>query len=466
MLAGSQRSEAVRATARELLDSGGSNRRKSKGRQKAKAKVRQDQRPHDETRGKRYLVETFGCQMNVHDSERMAGLLEQAGYEPAQRCARRRRRGGQHLQRPRARRGQALYPAWRAPRPRRRNRPAAGRRGGRMRGAAGGRRAAVQDQRPRDRRRAGHAAGEAAAGARRAGPRDGARRRRAGRWTSARVRRRDVPGRRRAARRRRARLRDHHRGLQRPLRLLRRAPHAGPRADARQARHPARTSRRPWRRAGPRCSSSARSSTTTRRRTIRPAISPACSRPCTRCRALRRIRFASPHPRHTSQRLIEAIRDLPRVCKHFHLPLQSGSTRVLRAMRRRHTREEYLELVGRIRDAVPGITLSTDLIVGFPGETAEDFERHDVDARRGPATTACSRSSTRRGRTRWQPNACPTTSPRTRRRAASWRCRRCSGTIQLELHEAAVGPVPRCWWIRSAGGAIGRWPAAPAATRW
>ena len=89
---------------------------------------------------------------------------------------------------------------------------------------------------------------------------------------------------------------------------------------------------------------------------------------------LRRIRFASPHPRHTSQRLIEAIRDLPLVCKHFHLPLQSGSTRVLRAMRRRHTREEYLGLVARVREGVPGITLSTDLIVGFPGETEADFE--------------------------------------------------------------------------------------------
>ena len=91
-------------------------------------------------------------------------------------------------------------------------------------------------------------------------------------------------------------------------------------------------------------------------------------------RGLQRIRFASPHPRHTSPRLIEAVRDLPRVCKHLHLPLQSGSTRVLKAMRRRHTREEYLDLVARIRDAVPGIALSTDLIVGFPGEQAGDFD--------------------------------------------------------------------------------------------
>jgi tRNA-2-methylthio-N6-dimethylallyladenosine synthase len=89
---------------------------------------------------------------------------------------------------------------------------------------------------------------------------------------------------------------------------------------------------------------------------------------------IERIRFASPHPRHTGTRLIEAVRDLPHVCKHVHLPVQSGSTRVLRAMRRRHTREEYLDLVARIRESIPGVTLSTDVIVGFPGETAEDFD--------------------------------------------------------------------------------------------
>ena len=89
---------------------------------------------------------------------------------------------------------------------------------------------------------------------------------------------------------------------------------------------------------------------------------------------IRRIRFASPHPRHTGTRLIEAMRDLPRVCKHLHLPVQSGSTRVLHAMRRRHTREEYLDLVTRIRESIPGVTLSTDMIVGFPGEKAADFE--------------------------------------------------------------------------------------------
>jgi tRNA-2-methylthio-N6-dimethylallyladenosine synthase len=88
-----------------------------------------------------------------------------------------------------------------------------------------------------------------------------------------------------------------------------------------------------------------------------------------------RIRFASPHPRHVTPRMIEAMRDLPRVCRHLHLPVQSGSTTVLRAMRRRHTREEYLALIEQLRAAMPDIALSTDTIVGFPGETREDFEQ-------------------------------------------------------------------------------------------
>jgi tRNA-2-methylthio-N6-dimethylallyladenosine synthase len=88
-----------------------------------------------------------------------------------------------------------------------------------------------------------------------------------------------------------------------------------------------------------------------------------------------RVRFASPHPRHVTDRLIAALRDIPQVCKHLHLPVQSGSTRVLKAMRRRYTRESYLETVDRVRAAVPGITLSTDMIVGFPGETPADFDQ-------------------------------------------------------------------------------------------
>ncbi len=90
-------------------------------------------------------------------------------------------------------------------------------------------------------------------------------------------------------------------------------------------------------------------------------------------RGIDRIRFSSPHPRHCSDRLIAAMRDLPKVCRHLHLPVQSGSTRVLKAMRRRHTRDEYLTLVEKLRTALPDLHLSTDMIVGFPGETDDDF---------------------------------------------------------------------------------------------
>ncbi len=87
-----------------------------------------------------------------------------------------------------------------------------------------------------------------------------------------------------------------------------------------------------------------------------------------------RIRFASPHPRHFDDRFLALMQQLPKICRHLHLPVQSGSTRILEAMRRRYTREEYLDLVVRIRAMLPEVALSTDMIVGFPGETAADFE--------------------------------------------------------------------------------------------
>jgi tRNA-2-methylthio-N6-dimethylallyladenosine synthase len=89
---------------------------------------------------------------------------------------------------------------------------------------------------------------------------------------------------------------------------------------------------------------------------------------------IERIRFASPHPRHVDARFLRAMRDLPKVCRHLHLPVQSGSTRVLEAMRRRYTRVEYLELVAQARETVPGVAITTDMIVGFPGETDADFD--------------------------------------------------------------------------------------------
>jgi len=89
---------------------------------------------------------------------------------------------------------------------------------------------------------------------------------------------------------------------------------------------------------------------------------------------IKRIRFASPHPRHVDARFLEGMRRLPKICRHLHLPVQSGSTRVLEAMRRRYTRDEYLDLVARVRETVPDVAISTDMIVGFPGETDADFD--------------------------------------------------------------------------------------------
>jgi tRNA-2-methylthio-N6-dimethylallyladenosine synthase len=88
---------------------------------------------------------------------------------------------------------------------------------------------------------------------------------------------------------------------------------------------------------------------------------------------LRRIRFTSPHPHDFTPDVIEAMADGDKVCEHIHFPLQSGSDRVLKAMQRSYRRERYLEWLERIRGAIPGISVSTDIIVGFPGETEHDF---------------------------------------------------------------------------------------------
>jgi len=89
---------------------------------------------------------------------------------------------------------------------------------------------------------------------------------------------------------------------------------------------------------------------------------------------LRRLRFTSPYPTDFTPRVIEAMATVPAVCEHVHLPAQSGSNAVLKRMLRRYTREQYLEVLASLRDAIPGLTFTTDLIVGFPGETDEQFE--------------------------------------------------------------------------------------------
>ena len=89
---------------------------------------------------------------------------------------------------------------------------------------------------------------------------------------------------------------------------------------------------------------------------------------------LKRIRFMTSHPKDLSDELIKVMKDSKKICRHLHLPLQSGSTRILNVMNRRYTKEQYLELAERIRREIPDIAITTDIIVGFPGETPEDVE--------------------------------------------------------------------------------------------
>jgi tRNA-2-methylthio-N6-dimethylallyladenosine synthase len=89
---------------------------------------------------------------------------------------------------------------------------------------------------------------------------------------------------------------------------------------------------------------------------------------------LKRVRFMTPHPKDLSDRLIEVIARNPKVCRHIHLPVQSGSSEILRRMNRHYTKEQYLALVDKIRAAIPDISITTDIMVGFPGETEADIE--------------------------------------------------------------------------------------------
>ena len=362
MIGGAAPTDAARAAARELL-----------GESEAKPKGESESRAPEKAKAIRtcmkYFIETYGCQMNVHDSERMAGLLEQAGYEPTAEPRRCRRRRHQHVQRARARRRQALHAPRRNP--------------------------AGERARP---------------GARPSSPSPAA-------WRS----------RKAGALLKRSNLIDVIVGTQ----SLKQLPalvgqaladaEAAPRIDVNayeDVSFPLGVARRhdpvkayvtiiegcnefcsfcvvPYTRGHERMRP---------KRDILDEViqaageghreiqllgqivnhyqapdDPSCDfaallEAVHEVPGVERIRFASPHPRHVPMRLIEAVRDLPKVCKHFHLPVQSGSTRVLEAMRRRYTRESYLELVATLRDMVPGIALTTDMIVGFPGETDADFD--------------------------------------------------------------------------------------------
>ena len=101
--------------------------------------------------------------------------------------------------------------------------------------------------------------------------------------------------------------------------------------------------------------------------------SPSCSTRSTRSKGIDRIRYTSPHPSDMKEDVVVAHAELRSLCEHIHLPLQAGSSRILKAMRRTYSRERYLDRVALIREHVPDVAITTDIIVGFPGETEEDF---------------------------------------------------------------------------------------------
>ncbi|MEP6598840.1 MAG: tRNA (N6-isopentenyl adenosine(37)-C2)-methylthiotransferase MiaB [Actinomycetota bacterium] len=98
-------------------------------------------------------------------------------------------------------------------------------------------------------------------------------------------------------------------------------------------------------------------------------------RACGELDGLERVRFTSPHPRDFTDDVIEAMAETPNVCPQLHMPMQSGSDAVLRAMRRSYRQQRYLEIIGKVRSAMPAAAITTDVIVGFPGETEDDFEQ-------------------------------------------------------------------------------------------
>ena len=207
---------------------------------------------------------------------------------------------------------------------------------------------------------------------------------------------------------------------------------------------------------------------------MRAATSPSCCRGSTTSPGIERIRFASPHPRHVTPRMMEAMRDLPKVCRHLHLPVQSGSTRVLQAMRRRHTPRGIPRSPGAAARDHAGHRALDRYDRRLPGRDRRGLRRDAFADRGGPIPQHVSRSSTRRGRTRWRSSACPTTcreEEKTRRIVALQALQR---TIQGELFEAAIGRVEpvlvdatsrrREWELsgRTSGNTVVNFPGDPA----
>jgi tRNA-2-methylthio-N6-dimethylallyladenosine synthase len=158
---------------------------------------------------------------------------------------------------------------------------------------------------------------------------------------------------------------------------------------------------------------------------------------------IERIRFASPHPRHFDDRFLARMRDLPKICRHLHLPVQSGSTRVLEAMRRRYTRESYLDLVARIRETLPDVALSTDMIVGFPGESDADFDQTISLTAAAQFHSMFSFKYSPRPNTLAEKRL-PDDVPEEEKTRRSWRCRRCSGRSRRGSTRAWSGGSRTC----------------------
>ena len=245
------------------------------------------------------------------------------------------------------------------------------------------------------------------------------------------------PRARRDRRARRHRLPHRAGRLRQVLHLLRRALYARRRSLA-----PGRADRRRGRAAWPRpaCARSrcsARTSTPGTARApdgarlgARPAAAPAGAR----SPASTRLRYTTSHPRDMDDELIAAHRDLPQLMPYLHLPVQSGSDRILKAMNRRHTAADYLALVERIRAARPDIALSGDFIVGFPGETDADFEATLRSGARRSATRRPIRSSIRRAPARPAPSMPDQVRGSGQGRAAAARCRRCLREQQRDFN--------------------------------